>query len=81
MPSAYSAETNVTLVANCSACQKSLPTALMVALTGCEDGERTYNVVCLGAQAKAGDLEVSREFTNGRYRTPLPHNNAYYQFV
>ena len=52
MPSAYSAENNVALVATCTACQKTLPTTLMVALTGSEKSGRTYNVVCLACAGK-----------------------------
>jgi hypothetical protein len=47
MPSAYSAEHNAALVAPCIACQKTLPTALMITLTGCESGSQTHAAVCL----------------------------------
>ena len=52
MPSAYSAESNVALVAICTACQKSLPTALMVTLTGSNHSRRTYSAVCLACAGK-----------------------------
>jgi hypothetical protein len=47
MPSAYSAESNPALVARCIACQKTLPTALMVSLTGHENGSDTHIAICL----------------------------------
>jgi hypothetical protein len=47
MPSAYSAENNVALVATCHACQKAMPAALMVTLTGHQNGARTHDPVCV----------------------------------
>jgi len=52
MPSAYSAENNVALVATCSACQRSVPTALMVNLTGSHNSRSTYSAVCLACAGK-----------------------------
>ena len=52
MPSAYSAENNVALVAACTACQKTIPTAGMVSLTGYENGGHTYSSVCLACASK-----------------------------
>ena len=52
MPSAYSAQNNAALVARCIACHKTLPTAVMVSLTGHENGGRTYAAVCLACAGK-----------------------------
>ncbi len=52
MPSAYSAENNVALVATCTACQRSLPTVLMVNLAGWDNSRRTYSAVCLACAGK-----------------------------
>ena len=65
MPSAYSAANNVTLAAICSACRKTVPTALMVTLNGDENGRRTHNAVCLACAGKAGVQQVSMEFLSG----------------
>jgi hypothetical protein len=52
MPSAYSAESNAALVAPCFACKKTLPTALMVTLTGSENGRQTHTAICLACAGK-----------------------------
>jgi hypothetical protein len=52
MPSACSAESNAALVAPCIACKKTLPTALMVTLTGSENGCQTRAAVCLACAGK-----------------------------
>jgi hypothetical protein len=65
MPSAYSAENNVALVATCTACQKSVPTALMVNLTGSHNSRQTHSAVSSPAQAKVGVRQVSLEFISG----------------
>lgn len=52
MPSAYSAENNVALAAVCSACGKTVPTALMITMNGYENSGRTHNAVCLACAHK-----------------------------
>ncbi len=52
MPSAFSAKDNKALVGICLACQKTTPTALMVSLTGSENGRRKYYAVCLSCADK-----------------------------
>jgi hypothetical protein len=52
MPSTFSAKDNVALAATCRACQKTIPTSLMVSLNGHEDGILKYYSVCLVCAGK-----------------------------
>jgi len=52
MPSALSARENTALVATCCACQKTMPTELMVSLTGQHDGNVDQHSICLVCAGK-----------------------------
>ena len=52
MPSAFSAKDNKALVAICFACQKTTPTALMISLTGRENGRPKHYSACLSCANK-----------------------------